>query len=53
MEQTQEIDHASIQKIIIIGLGLLVMNVFFTSCRSGHDKCSAYDKVELIEELPE
>jgi hypothetical protein len=53
MERIQEIDHASIQKIIIIGLGLLMMNIIFISCRSGHAKCSAYDQVETIQELPE
>lgn len=53
MERTQEIDHASIQKIIIIGLGLLAMNILFTSCRSGNAKCSAYDQIEITQELPE
>tara|TARA_B100000768_G_scaffold179181_1_gene196360 strand:+ start:51444 stop:51605 length:162 start_codon:yes stop_codon:yes gene_type:complete len=53
MERAQEIDHASIQKIIIIGLGLLMMNVVLLSCRSGHAKCSAYDQVENIPELSE
>ncbi len=53
MERIQEVDHASIQKIIIIGLGLLAMNLFFTSCKGGHDKCSAYDHVEQVQDLPE
>jgi len=53
MEQTREVDHASIQKIIIIGLGLLAMNIFFTSCQGGHQKCSAYDSIDIVQDLPE
>jgi len=53
MEQTREIDHASIQKVIIICLGLLMFNIILTSCKGSHEKCSAYDQIEINQNLPE
>jgi len=42
-----EINHAAIQKVIIVALGLMTFSVFFTSCASGTKHCAAYDQVDL------
>lgn len=42
------IDHAKVQRFIIVTLGLLTMAVFATSC-TNQKSCSAYQNVEVTE----
>lgn len=42
------IDHAKIQRFIIVALGVLTMAVFATSCTT-QKSCSAYQQVEEVE----
>ena len=42
------VDHARIQRSIIVILGVLTMAVFATSCTNQID-CSAYQQVEVAE----
>lgn len=45
---TAGIDHARLQRVIIMALGLLTMAVFATSC-TNQKSCSAYQSVEVTE----
>lgn len=45
---TAGIDHAKVQRFIIVTLGLLTMAVFATSC-ANKKQCSAYQNVEVTE----
>ena len=42
------VDHARIQRFIIVILGVLTMAVFATSC-TNQKSCSAYQQVEVAE----
>ena len=42
------IDHARIQRFIIVVLGVLTYAVFATSCTT-QKSCSAYQQVEVVE----
>ena len=42
------VDHARIQRFIIVILGALTMAVFATSC-TNQKSCSAYQQVEVAE----
>jgi len=42
-----EINHAAIQKVIIVALGLMTFSVFLTSCGTSAKHCAAYDSIEL------
>lgn len=46
MKAKTRTDHAVIQKLIIISLGILTYSIMLTSCTTA-SPCSAYDNVEI------
>ena len=51
MTPVEELYHQVLQKMIIVFLGLLTLSVFLTSCAPQHQKCSAYNAVD-VEQTP-
>ena len=45
---TTAIDHARMQQMIIVVLGMLTIAVFATSCMT-EKSCSAYQQVEMVD----
>ncbi|MDZ4751134.1 MAG: hypothetical protein SGI87_05925 [Flavobacteriales bacterium] len=49
MESTTNRQHAVLQRLIIVFLGLLTVGVLLQSCSSSHATCAAYDEVKVEE----
>lgn len=50
MNSAEDLNHAVLQRLIMLLLGLMTISVVMTSC-TYKEKCSAYNAVE-VEELP-
>jgi hypothetical protein len=51
MNTTNELNHSVLQKLIILFFGLMTFAIFMQSC-THIAPCSAYDQVELQDDLP-
>lgn len=49
MQTSHDWNHAVLQRLIIVFLGLLTLGVLFNSCSTGHGSCAAYDQVQVEE----
>ncbi len=49
MESTSRWQHAVLQRLIIVFLGLLTLGVALQSCSVSHASCAAYDEVKVEE----
>lgn len=53
MNPVEELYHTVLQKLIILTLGLMTVGVLLSSCTAPNKACSAYNEIELNEEIPE
>lgn len=53
MRPVEDLYHTILQKLIMLILGLMTVGVLLSSCTMQNKSCSAYNEVEMSQDIPE